>query len=194
MVLSEKIHDNKGKLRNFAKSNRRKIYSEESARVAQKKLTEFISEQIPNTKYIASYCPIQSEIDPTGAARKLATLGYPLCLPVVCSKNQPLKFRAWKLNEKLVKGEYGVSIPESGDWVIPGLIIVPLLAYDEEGYRLGYGGGYYDRTLEQLKKENKVLAVGFAFSGQFFQDIPKNDYDHKLDALVSEKGITVFDK
>ncbi len=191
--MSVKIHDAKGELRKFAKSNRSKVYSVESEKVAQNKLLEYILQQLPNTKFVASYCPIQSEISPTRAIRKLEALGYPICLPVVWQKNQPLKFKTWEVNDKLVEGDYGVSIPSSGDWVLPGLIVVPLLAFDEKGYRLGYGGGYYDRTLEQLKKEKKVKAVGLAFSGQFYSDIPTNDYDHKLDSIITEKGITEFD-
>ena len=191
--MSDKIHDAKGKLRKLAKAKRSEVHSVKSERVAQKRLVEYICKQITNTKHVASYCPIQSEISPMGAIKKLVTLGYSICLPVVCQKNQPLKFRTWQVNENLIEGDFGVSIPSSGDWVIPGLIIVPLLAFDKMGFRLGYGGGYYDRTLVQLKKKNNVKAVGFAFSGQYCPNIPTDDYDYKLDSVITEQGITEFE-
>ncbi len=191
--MSDSIKKSKADLRKLAKIIRRRVYSVNSEKIAQDKLIEYIHQKFPDSQCVAGYCPIQTEISPMDAMKKLDSWQYPICLPVVVGKNVSLKFRSWKVNEKLIKGEYGASIPNSGEWVIPRLIIVPLLAFDKTGYRLGYGGGYYDRTLEHLKKDNAVKAVGFAFSGQFCSEIPKDEYDHKLDTIITEQGITDFD-
>lgn len=184
----------KSDLRKAAKSKRSRIYSVNSEKEAQYLLADYLLQKVKVHQIIASYSPIQSEINPMGAIDRLAERGYPLCLPVVVERNQPLKFRSWKVNNELILGEYGVSIPSSGKLVVPEVIIVPLLAFDDKGYRLGYGGGYYDRTLEKLKSEKEVKAVGFAFSGQFSAAIPRDEYDQKLDTIVTEQGITEFGK
>ena len=191
--MANNIHDVKRRLRKFAKTKRSEVYSVKAERVAQNWLVEYICQQIPATRHVASYWPIQSEISPTGAVRKLTTLGYPLCLPVVWQKNQPLKFRTWQVGEKLMVGDYGVAIPSGGDWVVPSLIVVPLLAFDEKGFRLGYGGGYYDRTLAQLKRAGNVKAIGFAFADQICPSVPTDDYDYRLDSIITEQGITEFE-
>lgn len=184
----------KSDLRKAAKSKRSRIYSVKSEKDAQNLLADYLLRKINVHQIIASYSPIQSEISPIGAIERLAERGYPLCLPVVVERNQPLKFRSWRVNDELIVGDYGVSIPSSGKWVVPKVIIVPLLAFDDKGFRLGYGGGFYDRTLEKLKREKESKAVGFAFSGQYCADLPRDEYDHKLDTIVTEQGITEFGK
>jgi len=92
----------------------------------------------------------------------------------------------------MVEGAFKAMIPEEGAWVEPEVMIVPMLAYDARGYRLGYGGGFYDRTLELLRARGPVLAVGFAFSAQEVAEVPIDGFDQRLDAVVTEKGVTVF--
>jgi 5-formyltetrahydrofolate cyclo-ligase len=93
---------------------------------------------------------------------------------------------------KLVEGVFKAMIPEDGAWVEPSVLIVPLLAFDARGYRLGYGGGFYDRTLEGLRARGPVLAVGFAFAAQEVAEVPTDATDQRLDAVVTERGVTVF--
>ncbi|MCY3675107.1 MAG: 5-formyltetrahydrofolate cyclo-ligase [Rhodobacteraceae bacterium] len=190
--MAGKISIFKSDLRKAAKSKRSRIYSVKSEKDAQNLLADYLLRKVNLHQIIASYSPIQSEISPKGAIEGLAERGYPLCLPVVIERSQPLKFRSWRINDEMIVGDYGVSIPSGGDWVVPEVIIVPLLAFDEKGYRLGYGGGFYDRTLEKLKREKEVMAVGFAFSGQYCADIPRDEYDYRLDTIVTEQGITEF--
>jgi 5-formyltetrahydrofolate cyclo-ligase len=83
-------------------------------------------------------------------------------------------------------------IPEEGAWLEPQVLIVPMLAWDRRGYRLGYGGGFYDRTLEGLRAKGPVLAIGFAFAAQEVEAVPTEPTDQRLDAVVTEKGVTVF--
>jgi 5-formyltetrahydrofolate cyclo-ligase len=89
----------------------------------------------------------------------------------------------------MVEGAFKALIPEEGAWVEPQVLIVPLLAWDARGYRLGYGGGFYDRTLEGLRAKGPVLAVGFAFSAQEVAEVPTEPTDQRLDAVVTEKGV-----
>jgi 5-formyltetrahydrofolate cyclo-ligase len=103
-----------------------------------------------------------------------------------------LRFREWTPGARMVEGAFKALIPEEGAWVEPEVLIVPMLAFDARGYRLGYGGGFYDRTLEGLRAKGPVLAVGFAFSAQQVATVPTERTDQRLDAMVTEKGVTVF--
>jgi len=140
-------------------------------------------------KVLSGYMPMRTEIDPLPA---MAAHQGPVGVPVIIGKGQPLRFREWSPGSRMVEGAFKALIPEDGVWVEPEVLIVPLLAYDARGYRLGYGGGFYDRTLEGLRSKGSVLAVGFAFSAQEVADVPIDATDQRLDAIVTEKGVTVF--
>jgi 5-formyltetrahydrofolate cyclo-ligase len=89
----------------------------------------------------------------------------------------------------LEPGPLGIPVPRQGEWVVPEVLIVPLVAFDRRGYRLGYGGGYYDRTLAELRQAGRVAAVGFAFAAQEVPEVPIGPHDAKLDAIVTEHGV-----
>jgi 5-formyltetrahydrofolate cyclo-ligase len=89
----------------------------------------------------------------------------------------------------MIAGDFGAMVPETGDWVEPDLLIVPLLAFDRAGFRLGYGGGYFDRTLEQLRARRPTIAIGFAFAAQEVESVPIDGFDQRLDLIVTEAGI-----
>jgi 5-formyltetrahydrofolate cyclo-ligase len=99
-----------------------------------------------------------------------------------------LKFREWGPGVAMVAGDFGALIPAEGAWVTPQVVIVPLLAFDARGFRLGYGGGFYDRTLQGLRAKGPVLAIGFAFEAQEVDAVPIDAFDQKLDLVVTEKG------
>jgi 5-formyltetrahydrofolate cyclo-ligase len=134
---------------------------------------------------LAGYMPMRSEISPLGAmaAHRGAT-----CLPVVVGPDMPLRFRAWSAGEALVPGGFGTRVPAAGAWCRPDILIVPLLAFDSRGYRLGYGGGFYDRTLAALRAEGGCLAIGLAFAGQQIARVPAGPHDAPLDLIVTEAG------
>ena len=135
---------------------------------------------------LAFYMPIRTEIDPRPAVE---THDGPLCLPVVRHSGEPLVFRHWQPGAEMVQGEFGIQVPASALEMRPEVIIVPMLAFDRRGYRLGYGGGFYDRTLEALRAQGPVTAIGFAFSAQEMPHVPTEPTDQKLDLIVTDIGI-----
>jgi 5-formyltetrahydrofolate cyclo-ligase len=112
----------------------------------------------------------------------------PVCVPVIAGPGRPLRFRQWAPGCPMVAGEFGALIPAEGDWLEPEVLIVPLLAWDRHGYRLGYGGGFYDRTLEMLRARRPRRAVGFAFAAQEVPEVPREANDQRLDLIVTETG------
>ena len=113
-------------------------------------------------------------------------------VPVIMGKGLALRFREWSPGAAMVDGPFGALVPQDGAWVVPEVLIVPLVAFDARGYRLGYGGGFYDRTLEGLRAQGLVWAVGFAFSGQEPPEVPIEVTDQRLDVLVTENGVVRF--
>ena len=141
-------------------------------------------------KPLSGYMAMRTEIDPLPA---MAAHPGPVAVPVIQSKATPLKFREWSPGCTMVPGEFGAFIPVEGAWIEPEVLIVPLLAFDARGYRLGYGGGFYDRTLQRLRSRRTTLAIGFAFAAQEVAEVPIDATDQKLDAIVTETGVTWFD-
>lgn len=144
---------------------------------------------------IAGYIPIGSEIDIIPLMQALADSGHDLCLPVVRRKHKPLIFRKYSMGDILVRGAFGTKVPKREMEIVrPDIVLVPLLAYSPNGYRLGYGGGYYDRTLASLRSTGKVFACGIAFSGQEVPILPTDAYDERLDGILTENGYKNFRK
>lgn len=138
---------------------------------------------------LAGYMAMRTEIDPMAA---MAAHEGPVGVPVILGAGQALKFREWSPGCAMVAGEFGALIPAEGAWVEPEVVIVPLVGFDARGYRLGYGGGFYDRTLAGLRARHPVLAVGFAFAAQELPEVPIDQYDQRLDVIVTEAGIRTF--
>lgn len=141
-------------------------------------------------RVIAGYLPIKTEIDPRDAMARLAA-DSPLVVPMMPGPGQPLSFRRWTPGCALVDGGHGTLIPAAGETLVPDALIVPLLAFDLLGHRLGYGGGFYDRTLTDLRARQAVFAVGFAYAAQEMAALPVEATDARLDAVVTEKGLAV---
>ena len=138
---------------------------------------------------LSGYWPMRGEADPRPA---MAAHAGPLCLPVVAGRGRPLMFRAWAPGAALVAGGYGAMVPAEGAAeVVPEVLIVPLLAFDRQGYRLGYGGGFYDRTLAALRARGPCRAIGLAFAGQEVGAVPRAATDLALDLVVTEAEILV---
>lgn len=137
---------------------------------------------------VAGYLPIRSEMDPLPAMTQLRESRL-VAVPVVEALGRPLRFRPWHPLATLARGPLGTRHPETGDWVRPAVVIVPCLAFDRAGYRLGYGGGFYDRTLEALRADGPLLAVGLAFAAQEMPAVPREPTDQRLDAIVTEREV-----
>ncbi|MFV0493440.1 MAG: 5-formyltetrahydrofolate cyclo-ligase [Pseudorhodobacter sp.] len=137
-------------------------------------------------KVLAGYIPMRNEINPTLA---MTAHQGPVCVPVVEARDQPLRFRQWSPGCVMMEGDFGTRIPAEGAFMDPQVLIVPLVGFDARGFRLGYGGGYYDRTLAALRARHPVLAVGFAHAAQELPGFPIEPTDEPLDAIVTKAGL-----
>jgi len=136
---------------------------------------------------VSGYFPMKSEISPIPLLRKLAALGAQLALPVVAGKRKPLIMRAWSLGDPLVAGVWGIREPGPGaSEVEPDVVIVPLLAFDRRGHRIGYGAGYYDLTIAKLREKKPVVAAGIALAAQEIAAVPTTPSDVRLDLVLTE--------
>jgi len=146
--------------------------------------------ELPPGTIIAGYSPIKSELDPFPLMRALAEKGAALALPVIIARNQALIFRAWQPEEGLVRGQYGIFEPSSdASDVDPDVVLVPLAAFDRAGHRIGYGRGYYDRTLQNLRAMKKITVIGLAFAVQEIDIVPRLPHDEQLDCVLTEREL-----
>jgi 5-formyltetrahydrofolate cyclo-ligase len=144
-----------------------------------------IGEQI-----ISAFYPYQSEIDTRPLLGKLAGEGWTTCLPIVLGQGLPLEFRRWLPGEPTIAGVWGIPRPPAtAPELEPDILIIPLLAFDRKGYRLGYGGGFYDRTLEKLRTRKTIIAIGVAYAAQEVDHVPVGEHDQPLDYVMTEKEI-----
>jgi 5-formyltetrahydrofolate cyclo-ligase len=142
---------------------------------------------------VSGFSPLKSEISPLPLLRRLADAGASLALPVVVGRGQPLVMRAWSFGAPLVSGVWGIREPPAdAPAVLPDILIVPLLAFDRRGRRLGYGGGYYDRTIARLRAMKPLIAVGLAFAAQEIAEVPATPRDAPLDLVLTECGTIDF--
>jgi len=137
---------------------------------------------------VSGYHPIGSEIDPRPLLAMMHWAGHRVVLPVVAGKDRPLQFREWVEGDPMSKGPFGVRepLPEARE-AMPDVLLVPLLAFDRRGFRLGYGGGFFDRTLSMLRKLGSPLAIGIGFSAQEVNTVPAAEYDQPLNWIVTEQ-------
>ena len=137
---------------------------------------------------VSGFWPFGPEIDIRPILYHLHAAGHPIALPVVVRRGLPLLFRAWRPGQALVSGSFGVPRPDKDQpEATPRVLIVPLLAFDRAGFRLGYGGGFYDRTLAGLREQGEALAIGVGFALQEVPRVPRNDTDERLDWVVTER-------
>lgn len=183
------INTRKTQLRKTAFAARKAARSDSNSALACAHLTGFV-DTFSAPQVVAGYMAIQTEIDPARALHDLHARGHRICLPVIQGHAMPLIFREWTPDSAMIEGDFGALIPRGGALLVPNIAIVPLVAFDAKGHRLGYGGGFYDRTLELLRRDNSNLtAVGFAFSAQEVDQIPVDENDQPLDAIITETGV-----
>jgi 5-formyltetrahydrofolate cyclo-ligase len=142
----------------------------------------------PYYNIISAFHSFGTEVSTFELFDKLVRDGWTTALPIVVAKNTPLMFRQWAPGEPLVSGLWDIQIPpDSAREVQPDVLLVPLLAFDRKGFRLGYGGGFYDRTLEKLRALKKVAAIGIAYAGQEVDSVLRDGHDQKLDWIMTEQ-------
>ena len=142
---------------------------------------------------VSGFWPIKDELDIRPLLVELINQGCQVVLPVVQGKGQPLVFRAWRPGDALEAGVFNTLQPSAKrETLDPQVLIVPLLACDREGWRLGYGGGFYDRTLAGLRSRRRVTAIGVGFDAQLVDDVPHGASDERLDWLLTDKRACAF--
>jgi 5-formyltetrahydrofolate cyclo-ligase len=136
---------------------------------------------------VSGFMPLKSEISPLPLMRKLVDAGARLALPLVAGRGKPLIMRSWQWGEPLVPGVWGIREPGPGaPEVQPDILLVPLLAFDRSGHRIGYGAGYYDLTIAQLRASKPIAAIGIAFAAQEVETVPRTAFDAQLDLVLTE--------
>lgn len=159
-------------------------------------VADFFFETIkpPPGQVIAAYWPSKKEFAPFAILERLLAEKFVCALPVVEKNSKVLKFAQWEDGDPLNEGMFGVSEPLAKKWVDPDILILPMLAFDRRGFRLGYGGGYYDVTLRDMRARKKVTAVGLGFAQQaVLFNLPVEDHDEKLDYMITPQGVHKFD-
>ena len=138
---------------------------------------------------VAGFAPLPDEFRLWPLLRRLNGERVPLALPVMQGKGKPLLFRAWQPGEATAAGVWGIAEPTPDKSVVePEILLVPLLAFDRKGWRLGYGGGFYDRTLRGLRAVRSIVAVGIGYDEQCVDAVPHLDYDERLDWVLTPSG------
>lgn len=139
---------------------------------------------------VSGFMPLKSEINPLPLLRKLDALGALIALPVVVGRGKPLVMRRFTFGAPLEAGVWGIREPKpEAEEVDPDILLVPLLAFDRAGYRVGYGGGYYDVTIDGLRRRKTVSAVGIAFAAQEVAKVPTTPHDARLDFVLTEREV-----
>jgi 5-formyltetrahydrofolate cyclo-ligase len=154
-------------------------------RAIEARLRELLKEQTGIV--LGVYWPFQAEFDPRPVVDWLIARGSSVALPAVVDNKGPLEYRAWRPGEPLVDGVWNIPVPEKGDLVIPHAVLAPVVGFDRQCYRLGYGGGYFDRTLAALSPRPRAIGVGFELSQ--IETIYPQPFDMPMDLVVTEAEI-----
>jgi len=188
--MSDSIADLKSVIRKDALIRRDALSAAERAKAAETIAIRVFPVAIKPGTITSGFSPLKTEINPIPLMRKLAEAGAQLALPVVAGKGKPLIMRAWSFGNPLDSGVWGIREPKAdAPEVAPDVLLVPLLAFDRHGHRIGYGAGYYDMTIAKLRAMKPVVAVGIAFAAQEIDQVPVTPRDARLDLVLTEREI-----
>jgi len=179
-VLKSKIRK---KILNIRKQNNNK-----DIQFSFLKIYKEIKKNISKKKIVGGYYPVNFEINILEILNELENRGLQLSLPII-KKNKSMDFYSWSIKSLLKLNKYGIPEPEQTKKVFPDILLVPLVAFDHRLYRIGYGGGYYDRYIEKISNKKKLLKIGIAHSCQKINKVPTNKYDKKMDIIITEKYV-----
>ena len=166
----------------------RKVANKNNLKIDFNKVFSLIKKNHLIKKSIGGYFPVNYEVDDLEILKEFAKKNYQISLPVI-KKNFNMDFYEWSFDDPLKINQYGIPEPNSKKLIYPDLILVPLVAFDNNLNRLGYGGGYYDRVIKKLSKKKEILKIGLAFSIQKINNVPVTRYDKKLDYIITDKYI-----
>jgi 5-formyltetrahydrofolate cyclo-ligase len=177
-------------LRKVALARRDALGADVRAAAAQAIAARPFPMPVPQGAIVSGFMPLKSEINPLPLMRTLADAGAKLALPVVAGKGKPLTMRAFTFGDVLASGVWGIREPKpEAPEVFPDILLVPLLAFDRSGQRIGYGAGYYDMTITALRARKSVAAVGIAFAAQEVAQVPSTPRDARLDLVLTEREV-----
>ena len=186
----------KKQLRNTAEKRRELLFQSKGVSGSRILAENFCNTWSPaHGSTISAFWPFRTELDVRPLINHLYGLGYTIALPEIDSKNKPLIFREWNPRQNLIEDNYGVMcLPKTAAIKTPDWLLVPLLAFDKNGFRLGYGGGFYDRTLAGIRAGGQaVTAIGIAFDGQQVPSVPTGPYDMPLDGVLTPTGLRLME-
>jgi len=178
---------NKYQIRNKTLKIRKKLFDKD-LKIDSDKFISFLKKNRLNLKNFGGYYPSNYEIDDLAILDLLEKKNFKVSLPIIKKDNQ-MNFYRWSRSDPLRVNKFGIPEPVSSKIFYPDILLVPLVAYDNNLNRLGYGGGYYDRFIEKLEKTKKIIKIGLAFSFQKISSIPIDQYDKRLDFIITEKKI-----
>ena len=177
----------KSKLRNKILKIREKN-NKENIQIDFSQIIKILKKKKITKMIIGGYYPVNFEVDDLALLKKLEKNKFNISLPII-KKNFQMDFYKWSFSDPLKINKYGIPEPETQNIVYPDVLLVPLVAFDKNLNRLGYGGGYYDRLITKLSKKKKIIKIGLALSIQEIEKVPINIYDQKLDCVVTNKNI-----
>jgi 5-formyltetrahydrofolate cyclo-ligase len=189
-VQSSSVETAKAELRAAVQALRDALSADERKAVAETIAARKFPLSVTTNIIVSGFMPLKSEINPLPLLQKLAEAGARLALPAIAGRGKPLIMRAWEFGAPLDRGQWGIREPKpDAPEVEPDILLVPLLAFDRAGHRLGYGAGYYDMTIHRLRALKPVTAVGIAFAAQEVPKIPTTPRDERLDLVLTEREV-----
>jgi 5-formyltetrahydrofolate cyclo-ligase len=193
MMSATSIQESKTTLRREAMARRDALPAEARQTAAEAIAAREFPLAVALGAIVSGFMPLKSEINPLPLMKKLAAAGAALALPKIAGRGKPLIMRAWQWGAPLDAGQWGIREPKAdAPEVEPDIVLVPLLAFDRAGHRIGYGAGYYDMTLASLRAHKPVAAIGLAFAAQEVTTVPATPHDARLDLVLTEHEVIDF--
>lgn len=187
-ISREEIQQEKSRLRKLALARRAALGRELRRKASARAVSNFADGvELPEKSTIALYWPMGDELDCLGLIEKMEQMGHEVCLPCIAGNDRPMIFRKFEGEDRLVAAAFGTREPdERSRLLVPDLIVLPLLAFDRKGNRLGYGKGFYDRTIAGMEK--RPILCGLAFGVQELENVPASFHDVPLEQVITENG------
>ena len=188
--MNENVQTQKAELRTATLARRDAMAGDERQRGADILAARAFPIPVPKGAIVSGFMPMRTEINPLPLMRRLASDGAQLALPVIQARGKPLLMRVWSFGAPLEARQWGIKEPlDDAPVVDPDILLVPLACFDRSGHRIGYGAGYFDKTIRALRAKKTVTAVGLAFAAQEIDRVPATDFDERLDLVLTEREI-----